>query len=328
MAQTQIRRGRTQVFVVEETTQDTFEDPGNGDVFLASNVSYADESSMWTPNYVRNDFLSMDEVPGSAMATLSFSVPLKGSGSAGVAPEFGEALKACGFAETIVASTSVTYSPLSTYDGSGGNPGPSYSFGMIVDGQRYAAKGGFGTLTMSGGENGEPFMLSFTFRGAHVTKAADTMLSPTYDTTKPPAFLGGSLSVDFGSSYTPKGITGFEVDLGNTVRMGRDFNESTGYYGSRITGRQTTGQLSCENVAVATHDWDGIQKAGTSGTLATGPVGATAGNRYAINLGRIILRPITAEDSEGVDSLSIPFSVSSAENDAEGTNLDLSIVLT
>ena len=39
---------------------------------------------------------------------------LAGSGTAGTAPRYGALLQACGLSETIVASTSVTYAPVSS----------------------------------------------------------------------------------------------------------------------------------------------------------------------------------------------------------------------
>jgi hypothetical protein len=44
---------------------------------------------------------------------LTFDVELTGSGAAGTAPAYGILLEACGLDVTTVASTSVTYSPLS-----------------------------------------------------------------------------------------------------------------------------------------------------------------------------------------------------------------------
>lgn len=45
-----------------------------------------------------------EDLVGGMTVGLSFNVIVKGSGAAGVAPEFGDLLKACGFAETITAT--------------------------------------------------------------------------------------------------------------------------------------------------------------------------------------------------------------------------------
>ena len=45
---------------------------------------------------------------------ITFEVELAGSGSAGTAPAWGPIIRACGFSETISASTSVTYAPVSS----------------------------------------------------------------------------------------------------------------------------------------------------------------------------------------------------------------------
>lgn len=54
----------------------------------------------------------------STWAKLSFDIALAGSGAAGTAPKWGPMMLACGFAETIVAATSVAYNLVSTSFGS------------------------------------------------------------------------------------------------------------------------------------------------------------------------------------------------------------------
>jgi hypothetical protein len=78
-------------------------------------------------------------------------VELAGSGTAGTAPAYGSILKACGFSETIVASTSVTYAPVSS----------SFSSVTIyynVDGVRHKLTGCRGTFTLNGTVGDIPYI--------------------------------------------------------------------------------------------------------------------------------------------------------------------------
>ena len=336
MAQTQIFLGKTQIFVVEELAQDTFEVPAAGDAVLASDVTLTFDSSNYVPAYARPDFLSGDEVAGAQSFTMSFTLDIMGSGAAGTAPHFGEVLKACGMEETTVGSTSVTYSPLSVFDGTGGNPGPSYSFGALIDGKiRYAGYGGFGKPKITG-DASTIGQIEVEMMGAYqpVTSTSVALLAPSnYDTTKPPAFRGASAAVNFGTDYTLKGFRSFELDYGNVMSMGVDANEADGFYGARITARKSTGSISCDMAPVAGgvglfHDWFGIQRASTVGTFTTGVIGGTAGNRYQINANRITLGALSVEDVDSKQGIQVPFGVSSLNTHVEGTSLDLELIFT
>lgn len=329
MAQTQIYAGKTQVHLVEESSQDTYLAPaGSGTgMVLASNVSVTFDSSNYEPNYVREDYLAMDEIPGPVSGSISFSVPIRGGGAIDTPPEFGEMLKACGFEETTNASTSVTYTPLSVFNGTGGNPGPSYSVSILMNGVRHAIAGAFGNVVFNCNVD-DVGMMDFTFQGQYQAFADDGLEAPTYDTTTAPAFRGASFATNFGGSYTPKGVTSFSLDMGNRVVLGKDANESTGFYGARIVGRKSTGSFDAELTLAATNNFIASQRAGTTGTITTGTVGSTEGNRWSLAVARAVLRPIEVSDRDGIAIQNIPFAVSSAYTAVEGTNFDITLTMT
>jgi len=97
MAQAQIYWKKAQVAVIEETSQDTYLAPDAASVVLARDVTLTFDGSNFDPQYVRADLLNMDETPGPIGISMNFKLPLKGSGAAGTAPEFGEILKAWGW---------------------------------------------------------------------------------------------------------------------------------------------------------------------------------------------------------------------------------------
>ena len=58
---------------------------------------------------IRDRFLGASEqLLANTRVECTFSVELAGSGAAGTAPRYGDAIKACGFSETIASGTSVT----------------------------------------------------------------------------------------------------------------------------------------------------------------------------------------------------------------------------
>lgn len=101
---------------------------------------------------------------------LTFEIPLAGSGEAGVAPKWGRLLKACGFVETVVAETSVTYGLMS-------DPSVSDSGSFVWrDARRlHAIRGARGRAGLKISAGMRP-MLTFAFRGLYVPVAPGAAL--------------------------------------------------------------------------------------------------------------------------------------------------------
>jgi hypothetical protein len=326
MAQTQIDIGHAQIHLIEESSEDTYSAPGGSgaNIFLAENVEVRHEGTMYAPTYVRNDFLAMDEVPGGIQGQISFRVPLKYSGTAGTAPEYDEALKACGMEVTNVPVTSDTYAPLSTFDGAGGNPGQSYSVSVLEAGTRHAIKGAFGNFTISA-VAGEPAFLNFTMMGAYVAYADDALESPTYQSGALPAFKGASITI---GGNTPVGVVNLAFDLGNQIVFRRDANDANVITGARIISRRSFGSIDPELELQATVDYFGEQRTPTYGSFTTGAIGPSAGNRWTLTCSRIVYRPIEVGERDGIRTATIPFSVGSQGADVEGTNDPFTIAFT
>ena len=91
--------------------------------------------------------------------SVTFEVELAGSGAAGTAPAFGPLLKACGLSETIVASTSATYAPVSSsFD--------SVTIHCFYDGVRHKITGARGSVTFNF-VAGQFAVASFNFIGIY-----------------------------------------------------------------------------------------------------------------------------------------------------------------
>ncbi len=96
-----------------ETTPGTVAAPTIPDdaVLLVYDPQVSWDVTMTQRNPVHTKLSKTDSIPGSMMARITFRCEVKGSGTAGTEPSIGVLLKACGLDETVVASTSVTYSP-------------------------------------------------------------------------------------------------------------------------------------------------------------------------------------------------------------------------
>lgn len=93
-------------------------DPGlsaSTHAILVEDPSWSNEGARMNERpAVRTSHGKLQHVFGGSLMSVTFSAEIKGSGTAGTAPEIGPLLRVCGLDETIVASTSVTYAPVST----------------------------------------------------------------------------------------------------------------------------------------------------------------------------------------------------------------------
>lgn len=333
---TQLFKQRSQVALIEESALDTYELPTGTDMFLAElpDNFYTVTSENYQITTVRGDFLSPDEVPTGANAQITFRVPLTGGTGAGVAPQWSQCLLACGYREEIVASTSVTYFPFSTFDGAADATGPpiyrnpygSATVAVFQAGLLHTISGAHGNVVFTGTVN-EPMFAEFTFTGSYRKPVDDALESPTYDSVASPLFAGASVVVN-PDTYIPKGISSITLDTGNNVVPVADVNNTEGFYGARITSRKSVGTIDPEMVLVATKDWFTEWRNGTAIDFTTGVIGSTAGNRYELKVNRAIWRPPEFATNENILKGNFPFAVSSAGSDVEGTNLDVELVFT
>jgi hypothetical protein len=154
----------------------------------------------------------------SAASTSNWS----GSGAAGTRPAWGDLMLACGWAETVTASTRVDYTLVSTAF-------QSVSLYWHDDGVRHKFLGTRGNVGIKLNAEGIP-VLSFSFKGLYATVTATANPTPTLTGFKVPQVVNDQNTADFtvggthatvvapaivgGLTYPSQGI---EFDLGNTV---------------------------------------------------------------------------------------------------------------
>ena len=159
---------RKRVILIEtESSYGTDPTPTGADVVLVRDLSITPQSSDVVNRDVVRPYLGASEqLLANTKVECTFSVEFAGSGTAGTAPQFGKALKACGFAEAITDEVSgggndtVTYTPVST----------SFSSVTIhynVDGVRHTVVGCRGSFVINAAV-GEIPSIDFSFTGIYV----------------------------------------------------------------------------------------------------------------------------------------------------------------
>lgn len=236
----------------------------------------------------------LTSIPGTRAARVIFKAELKGAGSvysAMVKPAIGKYLRACGFAETIDTSTGTekaTYTPASMGV-------PSLTIECYEDGVAKRIIGARGNVKISG-RIGEHVLAEFDFLGVWDGIRDASMITPTFEGTTPPILLSAQFSVaNYGAI-----ITGFDVDMANTIVLRENINTSTGFISALITGRKPNGKINPEMTSVGTHDWYGKWVSGTTGALNIGDIGTTQYNKVKITSPKVAYTKISDADREGL----------------------------
>ena len=297
---------RAQLAAKAEGTEGSAETLAGADAFLAMNVSFKPEIEMHPRDNVSASLSNFSQVPGARKATMEFDVEVKGSGTAGTAPALGKLLKACGFGETVVAATSVTYKPASTGIG-------SMSLAVYNDGVRYGIFGARGNVSLKL-EKGKPGMLHFVFTGADFTVTDVAMLSSavSYETTVPKPFLAATMTIDAYAAL----VGSMEINMNNEIALRPDVNAASGYKSAVITGRKPTLSIDPEMVTVATYDFYGKWRSGSEGALTLALTGS-AGNICTITAPKVQYTGVKAADNSGIRSLGVDCQLNRNSGDDE-----------
>lgn len=303
------------IFVEVEATPGTAETLVGADAVQVSNlqVNFAEDLRMIDRTIIRSSLNPAKSVYGGALIGFSFDVELKGSGTAGVAPRLGDLLRACAMDETVVTDTSVTYNPLSDLSAH-----ETVTIGYREGGNYRIAEGCRGTFTMTA-EGGQPARLTFNLKGRIVSETAASAPTPSEEATLPPPFVNASVAIG-GFSAEIQSIT---LDVGNNVIAPVNPNNADGFGDVRITARNSRGTINPKREAIGTKDYVGIFRAGTNQAIATGVIGGTAGNRWALSVPVASFVNVGGADRDELLTYDLEFQAV----DTDGTN-DFAIAFT
>ena len=296
---------REMILAKVETTYNTDATPTGDDAILVENLSWSHEGARMVERpAIRKSLAQLQQIFAGTLRQMTFDVEIKGSGTAGEAPELGVLLRGCGMAETVDAST-VTYEPASESQ-------ESLTIYYYEDGTLYKVTGARGTVSadLTTGATGK---LSFTFTG-HVDDGTDEPApTPSYVDGVPPALI----NVPFDVSGFSAVISQLQFDLNNTVATPPSISESDGYGEIRITSRDINGSFDPEAELKANQDFIQDWKNGANKVIDTGVIGGTVGNQYQVTFPAAHYREISPGDRDSIRTYSVGFGASEETTDDE-----------
>ncbi len=295
------------ILLESESTYGTDPTPTGVDAVLVRDLNITPlQSDTVSRDLVRPYLGASEQLLANTRVEVTFSVELAGSGTAGTAPRYGKALLACGLSETVVASTSVTYAPVSASFG-------SCTIYYNIDGVRHKVTGARGTFVLNGAV-GEIPTIDFTFTGIYNAPTDTALPSATYaDQATPVVFKEGNTSGFQLLSYSGC-LQSVSFDVGNSL-IYRELVGCTKQV--LLTDRAATGSVTIEAPTIAQKDYfTAALSDGTLGNLLF-QHGQTAGNIVDFASTRVDIGDVTYSDQDGVHMLTIPYTCvpSTAGND-------------
>ena len=297
---------RKRVILIEaESSYGTDPTMTSSTVVLVTDLSITPQSSDVVNRDVVRPFLGASEqLLANTRVECTFSVELAGSGTAGAAPRYGDAIKACGFAEAIVSNTSVTYTPVSSSFS-------SISIHYNVDGVRHIVTGCRGTFTVNA-EVGAIPTIDFTFTGIYNAPTDNALPTIAYGNQATPLIFKNGNTTGFQLLSYAGALQSLTMDAGvSTV-----YRELVG--GTKeviITDRASNGTVTIEAPTIAQKDY--FTAALTDSTLGNLQFlhGTTAGNKVQLTSTKVDIGDVNYGEMDGVAMLEIPYTlVPSAAN--------------
>lgn len=196
------------------------------------------EVDYWINHFASGRHSYGQGVPGKRKLTFSAKMALRTSSALGTAPKVGKLFKAAGQTETIVAATSVAYTPDATKD-EGNNVTASVNMILVPTSGNaliVAGKGCLANCILTMDALGQPFIAEFQFVGAFYGIADGSVLALTSpDTTIPSGTLGSALTIAGNNMQIGKS----SLDFGNKVELDEDGGDAagTGYAAAYFSDR-------------------------------------------------------------------------------------------
>lgn len=277
----------------QEVTEGTAETLANTDGFLCYEPTFDEVTDIHDRDPIRNSLSPMTPVTGRRYGVMTFKIEVKGSGTAGTAPEWGKLMKFCKMTETVVAVTSVTYTPASTGDASA-------TIAFYVDGKRYQLVGARGTWRFAASV-GEIVFLEFTFWGKCTITDQTLLTGTTFNSTIPQPLLSTAFTLHANTAHIVESV---EMDIANTLALRPDISQSDGIKSVLVPNRRPVGSIKVEERLASDFDFYGRLFAGTTGNFSL-TLGATAGNIMTITAPVARIIEIGQEFRDGILVLNV-----------------------
>ena len=295
------------ILLESESTYGTDPTPTGVDAVLVRDLNITpQQSDLVSRDLVRPYLGASEQLLANTRVECTFSVELVGSGTAGTAPGYSKALLACGLAETLVASTSATYAPVSSSFG-------SCTIYYNIDGVLHKVTGSRGTFVLNATVGQIP-TLDFTFTGIYNPPIDSALPSVTYANQAAPGLFKSGNTSDFSLLGHSGCLQTLSFDIGNNII----YRELVGCPKQvLITDRSSSGSVTIEAVLMATKDYfTAALTDGSYGSLLF-QHGQTAGNRVDFISTRADIGDVSYSDLDGITMITMPYTAipSTAGND-------------
>lgn len=235
-------------------------------------------------------------LPADLHMTLAFRIELEPSGTAGTPPAWGPLLRACGCAQTVVATTSVTYNPISSDQ-------ESATFYFYLGSTLFAMVGSRGSASFRIAASGIP-MMEFEFRGLFTVAAEDTRPTPTLTGFKDPRVASKANTPTFTIDGSARVLRSLTLNMGNDVQ-GRFL---IGSESIEIVDKAETLEATIEAVPVTSLNPWALAAAATPVPVVIAH-GTGAGRIATLNVPRAqVQRPTAPEGAQGIVEWPLRFS--------------------
>lgn len=279
-----------------ETTYGTSSSPAGSDAVLVRNLEITPiQADTVSRDLIRPYLGNSDQLLANTRVQVTFEVEFAGSGTAGTAPRYGALLKACGLSETVVASTSVTYAPVSASFS-------SCTIHVNVDGVLHPITGCRGTFSLNA-QVGQIPTINFTMTGIYNAPTDTAAPSVTYTAQATPVIFKAGNTTAFSILSYSACLQSLTFDIANEVI----YRELVGCDKSVIiTNRAPAGDAVIEAPTITQKDFFAIANADTTGSISF-QHGQTAGNIITFTAQKIDIGQPTYSDQDGIQMLNLPY---------------------
>lgn len=222
--------------------------------------------------------------------TISGGINMYASGTAGTAPDYAPLLIACQMEETVVAATSVTYTPVT-------GSTESASVYLEIDGILYKCLYTKGNATFTTGI-GEFDRFDFELTGVYLEPTDDTIAGATYNIQ--PTFVGTEARCELSVHGTLVDGVSFNMSSGNSINV----KESTETYAIVNDDRKATASMSMWSDLLATFNPFAINEAKTRDAVYW-QSGTTAGSILRFDLPKAMLKLPQPTDIDGLSGYDV-----------------------
>jgi len=245
--------------------------------FRARDVKFSEEIEEYVRKNAVGDHGYDASVMGRQAGTCSFAIDLVGSGTAGTAPTWGQALLGAGWIETDgVADVKYTLSKAADCKTVSIEVRDLFCSDNLQQTVRIAGAKASSKIVLD--NVGAPLRLELEFKGKLVSVTNETPVFPTLAADIiPPPVIGAAISLGGVSQILDK----VEVDIGEDVQTRTSPADPTGWIHSYIAARETKATIDPEIQLVATDDVISKLKGGTTGAFSL-VAGSAVGNIITI----------------------------------------------